>query len=168
MSALWLATVLFAAPPDATAEHTAADWRAEYRQAMRMSAKQSDAPPEEVAPKLVALYAELERPNALSSTERLQSRRILRNRLESVRDELRRKQLRVKKAAAQHGNGSPAELAQAQQLIDLIQTTVAPASWQANGGRGGISYFSNGRALVVRQTGEVHEQLGGTLSALRR
>lgn len=168
MSALWLATVLFAAPPEGTAERRATEWRAEYRQVMQMSAKQSDAPPQDVIPRLVALSIDLAQPNALSSTERLQLRRMLRNRLESVQDELRRKQLRVKKAAVQHGNGSPAELVQAQQLIDLIQTTIAPKSWQANGGRGSISYFSNGHALVVRQTGEVHDQLGGTLSALRR
>jgi hypothetical protein len=55
-----------------------------------------------------------------------------------------------------------------QALVDLIQRTIAPASWDVNGGPGAIVYFRPSRALVVRQRSEVHEQLQGVVRALRR
>ncbi len=55
-----------------------------------------------------------------------------------------------------------------QHLVDLIQKTVAPSSWDVNGGPGTIYYWRPGRALVVRQRGEVHEETGGLLDQLRR
>jgi hypothetical protein len=51
----------------------------------------------------------------------------------------------------------------AKELIELIEDTIAPESWEIRGGRGVIRYWSNGQALVIRQTGEVHEQIGGFL-----
>ena len=57
--------------------------------------------------------------------------------------------------------------AQAIQLIDLIQNTIEPDSWQVNGGKGSIYYFDQLKVLVIRQTGEVHHQLGGVLGQLR-
>ncbi|MEX0978818.1 MAG: hypothetical protein WDZ48_08210, partial [Pirellulales bacterium] len=55
----------------------------------------------------------------------------------------------------------------AQQLIDLIQTTIAPGSWDVRGGPGTIVYFAPKMVLVASQTDEVHEQLGPFLNALR-
>jgi hypothetical protein len=55
-----------------------------------------------------------------------------------------------------------------QQLVDLIQRVIRPDTWDINGGHGTIFYWRPGRALVVRQTGEVHEQLGDALKQLRR
>lgn len=49
----------------------------------------------------------------------------------------------------------------AQDLIDLIQNTIAPESWDVMGGQGTIMYWEPGFALVVRQTDDVHEQIGG-------
>ena len=42
-------------------------------------------------------------------------------------------------------------------LIELIQTTIQPASWQSLGGNGGIGIVGN--CFVVSQTQEVHEQI---------
>jgi hypothetical protein len=53
-------------------------------------------------------------------------------------------------------------------LIELITNTVAPGSWQENGGGGTIDFFPLGRALVVRQTADVQEQVGDILEVLRR
>jgi hypothetical protein len=50
------------------------------------------------------------------------------------------------------------------QLIDLIQNNVEPSSWQANGGLGTISFYEPTMSLVIRQTAEMHYQLGGALS----
>ena len=53
-------------------------------------------------------------------------------------------------------------------LIKLVTNTVEPFSWQDNGGEGTIDFFSPARALVVKQTVEVQEQIGDILEALRR
>jgi hypothetical protein len=55
-----------------------------------------------------------------------------------------------------------------QALVDLIRRTIAPASWNVNGGQGAIVYFRPSRVLVVRQRSEVHEQLQGVVRALRQ
>lgn len=55
-----------------------------------------------------------------------------------------------------------------QALVDLIQKTISPASWDINGGRGSIYYWRPGRAIVVRATDEVHGQLGDVLRQIER
>jgi len=55
-----------------------------------------------------------------------------------------------------------------EQLVELIHTTVLPHTWDANGGMGSMYYWRNGRALVVRQSQEAHEQLEHLLLQLRR
>lgn len=52
-------------------------------------------------------------------------------------------------------------------LVDLIQRTIAPDSWDVRGGPGSIYYWRPGRALVVRQTTEVHEAIADGLGQLR-
>ena len=56
----------------------------------------------------------------------------------------------------------------AQQLIELIQRTIRPNSWDVHGGQGSMFYFRPLMALVVRATSEVHGDVGGLLRALRR
>lgn len=55
-----------------------------------------------------------------------------------------------------------------QDLVELIQKTIAPASWDVNGGLGTIYYWPSNHALVVRQTGEVHHEVGQVLEQLER
>jgi len=55
-----------------------------------------------------------------------------------------------------------------QELVELIQTVIRPETWDVNGGLGSIYYWYPGRALVVRQTDEVHGEIGGVLDQLRR
>lgn len=69
------------------------------------------------------------------------------------------------RSASRGGNGG-APRSNAQDLIDLIQNTIAPESWDVNGGRGTIVYWEPGFALVVRQTEGVHEEIGGVLRGL--
>jgi hypothetical protein len=54
-----------------------------------------------------------------------------------------------------------------QDLVELIEATIAPGSWDSQGGPGSIRYYSPLRVIVVRQTSEVHEQLGDLLPQLR-
>ncbi|GIW93931.1 MAG: general secretion pathway protein GspD [Pirellulaceae bacterium] len=55
-----------------------------------------------------------------------------------------------------------------QPLIDLITTTIAPDSWDINGGNGAIQPFVANLSLVVSQTQDVHEQIADLLDQLRR
>jgi Skp family chaperone for outer membrane proteins len=69
-------------------------------------------------------------------------------------------------AGARGGRGVPDDAGQ--DLVDLIQTVISPASWDINGGNGSIYYWSHGHALVIRQTGEVHDEIADVLGQLRR
>jgi hypothetical protein len=53
-------------------------------------------------------------------------------------------------------------------LVELIQKTISPASWDVNGGPGSIVYYPNLKVLVVRASGEVHGHVGGLFDGLRR
>jgi hypothetical protein len=54
------------------------------------------------------------------------------------------------------------------ELIDVIQQTVAPQSWDVNGGEGVAIFFAPKGALIVRQTEEVHNGLFDVVNHLRR
>jgi type II secretory pathway component GspD/PulD (secretin) len=54
------------------------------------------------------------------------------------------------------------------QLIQLIQNTVAPKSWASMGGQGTIDYFPMTMTLVINQTTDIQEQVADLLNALRR
>ena len=53
-------------------------------------------------------------------------------------------------------------------LIDLIQSTVEPDSWEHVGGQGFLRPYPNNLSLVVRQTPKVHEEIADLLEQLRR
>lgn len=63
------------------------------------------------------------------------------------------------------GGGS---LADFDSLIELVQTTVAPDSWDAVGGPGSMSPFYANLSLVISTTQEIHEQIQALLDQLRR
>jgi len=69
-------------------------------------------------------------------------------------------------AAVRGWGGSPAD--NADQLVDLIHRTIAPSTWDVNGGPGTIYYWRPGRALVIRQTSEVHGDVADLLEQLDR
>jgi len=54
------------------------------------------------------------------------------------------------------------------ELVELIEQVVSPHTWARNGGKGQIWYWAPGRALVVRQTEDVHQQIEDLLNQLRR
>ena len=51
-------------------------------------------------------------------------------------------------------------------LVALIQRTISPNSWAVNGGAGTIYYYWPWYALVVRNSAEVHRQIGGLRGGL--
>lgn len=54
-----------------------------------------------------------------------------------------------------------------QELVDLIQLTIAPQHWDVMGGPGAIVYFRQRHVIVVRASGEVHGNLGRLVGDLR-
>ena len=151
-----------------------------YRRAMQKSTSRATPEPEEVVPELTSLYLELAGARDMGRSERRRLRRGVRLRLEQMRDKLIHQGLRRAREArqAKYRSSGPDEQdlagggrganARAVELIELIQTTIAPDTWDVNGGNGSIRYYSPVHALVVRQTGEVHHQIGEALQALRR
>ena len=52
---------------------------------------------------------------------------------------------------------------EAAMLIDLIQSTMEPESWKANGGTGTIVYNPLTRSIVIKQNAEFHTSMGSLL-----
>ncbi|HEX4130130.1 MAG TPA: hypothetical protein VHZ24_08810 [Pirellulales bacterium] len=53
------------------------------------------------------------------------------------------------------------------ELVELIEDTIAPESWEKRGGPGVIRFWGPSNALVVRQTTEAHEALAQLLRDLQ-
>lgn len=56
----------------------------------------------------------------------------------------------------------------ANNLIQIIITTIDPEGWQENGGTHVIEYWAQGMALVVAAPADVHEAIGGSLGGMRQ
>ncbi len=53
-------------------------------------------------------------------------------------------------------------------LMNLITNTVAPRTWDRQGGQGSIDYFPMTLALAINQTPDIQDQIAELLTALRR
>jgi hypothetical protein len=53
------------------------------------------------------------------------------------------------------------------ELVELIESVIAPNTWEKNGGFGSIFYFAPLHVIVVRSTGEVHGNVGNVIGNLR-
>lgn len=154
---------------------SADQWRDEYQAALLATTERAKPRPEEAVPRLVSLYESLEHVEALPRGERTRMRQTLQSRLVKQLEELlrekRKHELAQQKTAKRVGSdpqaGGGATAFAAQQLINLIVTTIAPDSWKQNGGKGSISFYARNPALVIRQTGEVHGETAELLRALR-
>jgi general secretion pathway protein D len=63
------------------------------------------------------------------------------------------------------GGGSFADF---QSLIDLIQTTVVPDTWEALGGPSTMAPYPQNLSLVISTTSDVHDQISDLLESLRK
>ena len=191
MTIAWMLAVVLAAeqtdgpveaPVPARRVLSADELRSAYSNALQISAKKANPDAFAVVPVVIEVFEQLKADKSLSHAERSRLRRGLKKRLESLRDrvlrdaivqkrQLRRTVLRAERAGRKSPRGplsGGGEIARAVELIELIQNTIAPDSWDINGGNGSIRYFSLLRVLVVRQTGEVHHQIGAGLSQLKK
>ena len=133
------------------------------------------ADPAVVVPALVRLDEDLRRTRTLSFSERHRKHRSIQGRLRDVLPRLQRQQREFSRArlgrrprpSAGGLLAGPADERMAGELISLIQDTIAPESWDVRGGKGTIRYYPNFHVLVVRNTAEVHRQIGGTLKPIK-
>jgi hypothetical protein len=70
--------------------------------------------------------------------------------------------------AGMPGSGMAADNDAGQDLVDLIQKTICPQTWDVNGGPSAIYYWKPQRALVIAAPDDVHDQLRDTLEQLER
>lgn len=61
-----------------------------------------------------------------------------------------------------------ASFADFQSLIDLIQTTIEPDTWEALGGNSTMREYAQNLSLVISTTSDVHDQITNLLESLRR
>jgi hypothetical protein len=54
------------------------------------------------------------------------------------------------------------------ELLELIQRVIRPASWDVNGGASSGYYYQPLHALVISAPDEIHEEIGGVVSGLRK
>lgn len=53
-------------------------------------------------------------------------------------------------------------------LVEVIQATIHPDSWESNGGQGTIYFWMPNGSLIIRQTDANHEEIRNLLNQLRR
>ena len=111
--------------------------RAEVSRVLRESNRAQGHDPADIAPSVVAVYRQLGTSEYLPVAERRRLQSQLRTRLSELEEVMRRRESR---AVASHSGGV---VGNSQDLINLIQTTIEPDSWEINGGKGTIFYFPN-------------------------
>jgi hypothetical protein len=72
----------------------------------------------------------------------------------------------VRSGEAFGGRAGPADYGE--ELVELIEKTIAPETWESAGGPGSIYYFYPLKVLVIRQTDGVHGHAADLLDGLRR
>lgn len=157
--------VAAAAPATATAAGrlpSLAGIRAEVEDAIR-----DQASARSFAAQAAAVHRLLDIHRRLDADPRLASSVAVRGLQRRVAGQLAGARSRFKQVAAREPLAEGGNAAEARSLIDLIQATVSPETWDVNGGRGSIVYFANGHALVVLAPGDVHDELGGLIRQLR-
>ena len=179
------AALLLALPLSVAAEEARPLSRAEFRDRLAGFAKVCNAPgrpdPAAVVPGGVRLYHAAGEVRNVSGAEAGRARRMVLGKLLPVRDRLIRRGLKWEKDRAALAAGrvprrrrpgesfaGPREQRNARRLIDLIQSVVAPDTWDVNGGPSTIRYYDLYQALVVRAPQSAHDDFGAALRGLRK
>jgi len=153
----------------------AQDLRRMVSQRLRREATTTGAENEAAVRELLVLFQALQRDTTLTDDERQRLLGKLRSRLQRVSRRLERQASR--EALASPGDSLHEPLGQqggraadddGPELVELIQSIIAPQSWESSGGPGSIYYYRPLRVMVIRQSTEVHEQVGDVLEQLRK
>ncbi len=126
---------------------------------------------------LVKLHRELKNDASMPAHERVHLQRRVTERLAAMRQELQRRLPAGRQVLAQQfplgqGNAQPGQAGgtasdPAQDLIDVIQQTIAPTTWDIRGGQGVIRFWGPGNALIIRQSSDIHGALAQLIDDLR-
>lgn len=162
----------------------------DVRAFLSSAARQAAAPSAEQVRQGIVLHRRLQADDTLPAADRARFLRTLAGRLSRWRAAMADRGVPGLPAASRPNmNAGPGVLAQvapvgagqppaagmpgqvlldnSRELIELIEATIAPQTWDTVGGNGAVRYWSPGHALVVRQTGDVHEQITRLLWQLR-
>jgi hypothetical protein len=123
-------------------------------------------------PELLLLHGAIARTDALGRSEAARLRQRTEYWLRESLQRLKRRQSAIARQQRENSRSLPRtdavavaggaeEARNVQQLIDLIESTIEPESWDVNGGPGTIRYYSPLHVLVIRNSQRVHEQIGG-------
>jgi hypothetical protein len=188
-----LATAAFSSPPGPAPTGSSAAaaastpiagtaLRAAVRAAL-IAARKQPQPDATAVRKLTELYRTLELDTSLAHSQRETLRLAVRARLKAWAVRLEHTALQKPNATAvppqvlaqqappgagQQPTATQPPADHSRELLEVIQDTIAPDTWDVRGGPGVIRFWPPGSALIVRQTGDVHEQLGRLLGDLRQ
>lgn len=147
-------------------EISAETFRQVFDATQQVSVTHSD--PGATVTQLAILHQQLDATIGLTGLERTRMRRSLRSRLIKRLDllvRIRNRPRDLRAGRTGHSGGAPGPV---ENLIRLIVTTIAPESWQVNGGTGTITYYPIRPALVIRASGETHDEIAALLRALEQ
>ena len=151
-----------------------AEFEARFAAFVRLD-RDRDVPAAGAVPGGVRLLRSVDAVRGLRPTLRRDMRRALTTKLVDARDDLIRRGMRWERDLARRrlsrrrdSFAGPAEVRNARRLIALIQSVVAPDTWEVNGGPSTASYFELYQALVVRAPQRVHGEVGAALGGLRK
>jgi hypothetical protein len=158
--------------------------RRDLRAALQRTAPWMKGDPARAAAHLLPLYAELRCDTVMVKEERDRYTAIFRDRLLKLSKKLDQHLAKTSPAASPEtptppsarfasastsGNrGGAAVQDYGKELVALIQHVIAPDTWDVVGGNGVIMYYQPLHVLVIRQTDDVHEQIGGGFQQLRK
>jgi len=133
-----------------------------------------DAPPGAAVPGGVRLLGAVDDVRGLSPARRRSLRRSLTSKLTDARDDLIARGMRWERGiarrrlpSADRSFAGPLEARNGRRLIGLIQTTIAPDTWDVNGGRSTARYFDLYQVLVIRAPQSVHGEVDDLLGGAR-
>lgn len=123
---------------------------------------------------LFEVCGELKNDTSLAAAERAELQRSVTQRLRAIAAQLRTRLPRANQhvLGQQFFPGQAPQQAQpqatnpAQDLMDVIQDTIAPTSWERVGGQGVIRFWGPGNALIIRQSSDVHQALAQLIADL--
>lgn len=166
---------------------SAAELRVAVHAALRQWARPGDSLADRAARDLLDLFKEVVEHPTLARESRKELALQLRSRLSALAQQITNRD--AKSVAMPHGNrtilgqaagpgagmgagagnqSNPDAGSAGQDLVEVIRRTIAPGTWDVNGGQGAIMFWRQGAALVVRQTEEVHAEIGHLIGALEQ
>jgi len=164
---------------------TATQLRAAVSAALKRTAASMKTSPDEAAVELLPLYTQVREHPVMAKVDRDRYGGVIRLRLKRMSRAI---QERLEEGAEEQVEASDASAAErdaaalaeeagapggqavrdnGQQLVELIEATIAPEHWDVNGGPGTIFYYAPLRVLVVRASGTAHQRIGGVVGGLR-